>query len=230
MSLLSRYLFTTRDYNTDGAVARLRTDDQMTVRCETCAAPRSSFGAYRNARGVLERLGAPYIDNISAIHPIWSAQLVATLQEAGITGFRAHPLYLAVIGEMAPLPDLPEYCAIEITGRVTLDLQLYNGGTGESCPACGKWAPRKGSPNFFGDTVLAIKDDAGPGWDLASASNDNLGYIFCSPRFVSLIRDSHAGGFEFRPPAPGLRRLDLTPHDWWERYLENIRTKYPALL
>lgn len=197
-------------------------------KCATCGRMEESVRSYAGSTCVVkERRYYPFHDYLTELgEPVWSERVVECMTRNGLLGFRAHQIPIQEQGTLKILKEgIPDYYVIEITAKVMIDLDLYDGGDGLLCPECRYWDPRPGGTVSWGDKIKAIIDRGEEPTDFALCSSPRIGTMFCSPRFVELVRANGFTGFEF---GSGCHiALELDRADWWERYCAEAKRRYP---
>ena len=197
-------------------------------KCTTCGRIEERVRSYADATCVVkERRYYPFHDYLTEFgEPVWSERVVECMTRSGLRGFKAHRIPIQEQRTLEILKEgVPVYYVIEITGKVELDRDLYDGGDGLLCPECRYWDPRPGGTISWGNKIEAIVDSGEEPPDFALCWSPRIGTTFCSPSFVELVRVYGLTGFGFGSCAD--IALDLDRPDWWERYCAEARRRYP---
>lgn len=162
----------------------------------------------------------------------WSQQVVNAAIQSNFTGVRFHRIAVVSSTTGGPIEGLQPYYSVEITGRVTVDRNLYDGGDGFLCPECGVWKPRLEGTVRWGDKMTAIVDDGVDMPDFALAANIAGLSPFVSIRAAQLFGASGFSGFRYMPlfpeyPIGGAGLGDPGAPGWWEDYIEKVRNNLP---
>lgn len=162
----------------------------------------------------------------------WSQRVVDAVTSRGFTGAAFHRVPVVSRKNAEEFSSLQPYYWIEVTGRVLVDRDLYDGGDGFLCPECGVWKPRLEGTVRWGDKVTAVVEDGTEMPDFAFAANISGLLPFISIRAAQFFGASGFTGFKYlslipnypysgeglgNPGAPG----------WWEDYIEKVRNNLP---
>jgi hypothetical protein len=169
-----------------------------------------------------------WTDHIGEFQLVFSERVVDSLKESGITGFVPHPLQITRVESLAlASSSRPNYFVIEVTGRVDIDREHYDGGDGLLCEACGVWRPRPGGKVKYGDKMTVPVLESWDGSDFVKCRNIRHGGFYCAPSVVELARVGGWTGFEFRGFVPRLPAVNLTNPDWLAEFEAAARGMYP---
>ena len=163
----------------------------------------------------------------------WSQRVVDAVEEAGFTGAKFHRIR-HIVSRMSGREffEFQPYYAVEFTGRVTIDRQLYDGGDGFLCPECGVWKPRLEGTVRWENKCMAVVDGADMP-DFALAANISCFYPFISAQAARLFARLGFTGFAYQSlvgfyPHEFQHILDnpLVP-GWWEEYIRTAKSILP---
>ena len=162
----------------------------------------------------------------------WSQRVVDAVRSGGFTGATFHRVPVVSRKNGEEFSSLQPYYWIEITGRVTVDRQLYDGGDGFLCPECGVWKPRLEGTVRWGDKVTAIVDEGAGMPDFVFAANIAGLHPFMSIRAAQFFGASGFTGFMYLPlipnyPSSGGDVGNPGADGWWEAYIEKVRANMP---
>lgn len=186
---------------------------------------------------------APVVDNpkdmwdqIADLHDgweyAWSQRVVDAVREKGFTGAEFHRMEFVSDRLGHDTEGVQPYYLVQITGRVTVDRNLYDGGDGFLCPECGVWKPRLEGTVRWGDKVTAIVDEGAGMPDFAYAANIVGLQPFMSIRAAQFFGASGFTGFKYLSLIPnypyGGEGLGNPGADgWWEAYIEKVGAYMP---
>lgn len=161
----------------------------------------------------------------------WSQRVVDAVEEAGFTGAKFHRIR-HIVSRMSGREffEFQPYYAVEFTGRVTIDRQLYDGGDGFLCPECGVWKPRLEGTVRWENKCMAVVDGADMP-DFALAENISCYYPFISARAARLFARLGFTGFAYKSLV-GFYSFDNKVGDplnpgWWEEYTKKVTSILP---
>jgi hypothetical protein len=189
-------------------------------KCPLCGRVVSFRQGYEGASAVSDgTVPQEWTDHIGEFQLVFSRRVVSDLRQLGATEFESYPLPITRVASPKLLSaPRPEYCVIEVTGRVDIDRAEYDGGDGLLCESCGVWSPRHGDTVKYGDKITVPLLDSWDASDLVMFRNIRHGGYYCSPRIVELARVRGWTGFRFEAVAPGLPAVDLNDSNWLDKF------------
>lgn len=179
----------------------------------------------RNVQAWLDYAGTP--------HLVFSQRVVDGLNKIKATGFAAHPLPIKITQNLSMWSkwledhEPPSYYWLEVTGRVNIDRNIYDGGDGNLCSICLNWRPRKGGKVTYGDMPSWPIVESWDGSDFVMTRNVKSGLTYCTRRILELTISEEWTGFDFRSFMPRMPLGNYREAGWFERYNAELHRRIP---
>ena len=165
----------------------------------------------------------PEIISVTIEPPLVRSDVVDIMTESGITGFTPHRVDLTIEDEGALSRPIPDYCQIEITGKIDISYPEDEDDI-VICPVCLSRTDRK-----WGTKIMYPNMDSWSGHDLVRTANVASAYRFSTPKLIDLARAEKWEAFHFGSWIPNCR-VDFMKHqDWLADTEEHARSRFPKL-